>query len=281
MRAARDDEAHGLALRGLFTAELGRELGAIAWDVCCHGRALPLGAGHVQIFATVCAVRFTPQELAKLSAAYELALGQAYLVDDLADDQTVGIGGRILTALRELELSLVLDVYGWPAASTIFSWGRTQDRALRDEFALALDDSGLNSIGRAAPVFAYFELVASRSTQSSIGQVRNLLRRYIVVAQRCDDIADWESDLLLGRMTTTARTFVSQAGISQYSPADYTKVLRTVYLCGSLRAELGEVTEELRRIRAALSTIEGSDSFADVVDNLLWRAAHNLSAVAP
>ncbi|GAA4536488.1 hypothetical protein GCM10023192_34570 [Amycolatopsis samaneae] len=191
----------------------------------------------------------------KLALGYELALGQAFLIDDLNDGQTSTADVKLISALKEIEVASVVDAIGWPRGRVAFSWSGTQAAALCAEEESYLQKrrplpSG-NILGRSAPVLSYYQAIAYGSSQERVQTLKKLITQYLLVAQWCDDLYDWEDDLLAGRFTPVVHEFVTSAGFEScvdYEESHYPSLLRAVYLGGLL-------LRELRRCHARLSDV--------------------------
>nr|WP_134004900.1 hypothetical protein [Streptomyces sp. 846.5] len=199
-----------------------------------------------------------------LDVSYQLALGQAFLVDDVNDGQVANVDVKLIPALKEVEVSVAAAALGWPDAKIAFEWSGTQAQALEVELQRYSSRQGYvdeeNVLGRSAPVLSYFEAIARHGVAIYASALKPLLMRYLIVAQRCDDLSDWEDDLLQGRYTPVVQSFLEQSGssIAEYGERFYPEVLRSVYLEGLLLRELNECHRELLDITSNVRKISGT-----------------------
>ncbi|MGH1552471.1 hypothetical protein ACRAWF_11205 [Streptomyces sp. L7] len=218
--------------------------------------------------ARAVAAKMDDQTQGLLDLAYQSALGQAFLVDDLSDGQVANDDVKLLPVLKEIEVAIAVEALGWPDARVAYEWSSHQAQALESELESYATLRGFadstNIVGRSAPVISYFEAITRHGSALYVEPLRPLLIRYLVVAQRCDDLSDWESDLLQGRYTPTVQVMLEQAGISaaEYDESFFPEMLRAVYLDGILlngledcNRELREIVHEIKKIPSATETL--------------------------
>jgi hypothetical protein len=194
--------------------------------------------------------------VARLDAAYQLALAQAFFVDDVVDGDVSTHDVAVLPLLKELELAAAVSAVGWVAACRASHWSSAQALALAGEPQAAGDPRAFreNVLGRSAPVLTYFRALAPAARTDLVDAIEPILTDYLILAQLCDDLADWEQDLLRGRQTWTINQFLARAGLTatSYRHEQFVTVVRGVYLEGGLREALEECASRFSAVRGAI-----------------------------
>jgi hypothetical protein len=209
--------------------------------------------------------------LENLSRAYELALAQAFYIDDVYDGDVEPLDTPILPILRHLEVRLASDVLEGGVVGAL-SWPATQAVSLRDEFRIASSESvEKNLVGRSAPVMTYLGELAAVSDPQIGCRVVDIVESYIVLAQNCDDLSDWEQDLLKRRFTPTATKIIGMAGmtVASFDETYFNRCLRAIYFNGGLISLFQGLRNEAARLLREIDELPtNSEPLFGVVNHL-------------